>query len=667
MNAGGKLVMRKKGLLLVVVLALAFLSGLTIFVSDVHAASFGYDTIGTSSYDMPPNYIVGYRFTLSEVANITAMSAYLGVGSDGAGLRNWKMGIYNTSLSFQGETQTISGDNWGATSEWKTLNFSTPLSLAAADYFLCIFVGVRDYLFYYDAGTANYFGYKEQAFGSFPNPIVWDGTDNWKLSINASYVVTGGGDSTAPTYSDLSVSSTVAGASAQFNATFNDETDLTTTGSYIFSTNNTGSWINETAVIFTSTPQTVSVSKTLNSTVGLPIGYNWFFNDTAGNWNTTGIQTITLTDGDAPTFGAISADTTVAGASVSITCAISDNAAVSGFIASWNNTGSWANGTWTAGGSGSLTGTFNSTVSYVISVKFYANDTSDNWGVSSQQDFTLSGNTTLLLTLQVRDKDGSDIARVFSITGTLANGSSLSVNTDSSGQYSLSTINGTHTFAVVWGSMTVNASVSVSATENATVNLNTRIEYFASGSSYILWAITSTDLPSAASEPNDACKLSPVSFSAAPTLKVDVADWVRSTEPTYVNVGGYRFDKANWAFSSGVLTYTLGAATDTFIILEWGDAGGGSGGGSSSGPSTPGDSGEDSQDGQDVYVPLPERTPEPKPFVMPAEVTQAVIVAVAALAVVGLLGYVYQARKAQAEAKPSWSPKTKEAKRKWQD
>jgi hypothetical protein len=379
------------------------------------------------------------------------------------------------------------------------------------------------------------------------------------------------GDVTAPTYSSLSTSTTIAGASCQFNATFTDETALETDGQYQFGWNSSSSWTWDSAVNFTSTPQTVSVSKTLNLTAGLVIGYQWNFTDNAGNSNNTGIQTL-------PT-------------------------------------------------------------------------------------------TNIYLTLQVRDKDGTDIARVFSVTGTLANSSSLDVDTDATGAYSLATSVGSHTFSVWWGSHLVNASVSYSATANASVNLDTRIEYFASGSSYVLWAITSADLPSASAEPADACKLSPVSFSASPTLKVDVANWLRSTEPTYVNVGGYRFDKTNWAWddSAKQLTYTLGAGTDTFIIVEWGDSSGSSGSGSSSGPSTPGDSGDGSQDVPDTYVPLPERTPEPKPFVMPVEVTQAVIVSVAALAVVGLLGYVYQARKAQADAAPSWSPKGKEAKRKWQD
>mgnify|MGYP001609455999 FL=1 len=210
------------------------------------------------------------------------------------------------------------------------------------------------------------------------------------------------GDTTVPTYSSLSTSTTVAGASSQFNSTWTDETGLATTGGYIFGTNNTGTFTNETWTAFTTNPQTVSVSKTLNSTVGAVIQWQYWANDTSNNWNNTGTQTLTTTDGTNPTFGTITGNTTVSGVAVAYSVTISDNAAVSGFIASWNNTGSWANGTWTSGSSGSLTGTHNNTVGTIISVIFYANDTSDNWATSSTASFTLTADTyTVTLTSPV--------------------------------------------------------------------------------------------------------------------------------------------------------------------------------------------------------------------------------------------------------------------------
>lgn len=135
--------------------------------------------------------------------------------------------------------------------------------------------------------------------------IIWAGVDSVNyaglvaftdgVTVSTTYPTMptyGGGDSTAPTYSGLSTSTTVAGASCNFNATWTDETDLS---GYILSINNTGTWANETWTAFSTNPETVSVSKTLNSTATLVIGYNWYANDTSDNWNTTGIQTLTLT------------------------------------------------------------------------------------------------------------------------------------------------------------------------------------------------------------------------------------------------------------------------------------------------------------------------------------------------------------------------------------
>lgn len=107
--------------------------------------------------------------------------------------------------------------------------------------------------------------------------------------------VEAGGDSSAPTYSDISASTTGSGASATLSCYWNDETDLTTTGGYIFSTNNTSTWSNDTWTAFTATPQWANVSKTLATAVGQVVGYMWYANDTAGNWNNTGIQTLTVT------------------------------------------------------------------------------------------------------------------------------------------------------------------------------------------------------------------------------------------------------------------------------------------------------------------------------------------------------------------------------------
>jgi hypothetical protein len=100
-------------------------------------------------------------------------------------------------------------------------------------------------------------------------------------------------DTIAPTYSSLQTNSNIAGGTTSFSVVVNDEHILENNGYYIFSTNNTGTWVNDSAVNFTDTPQSVVINKTLNSTVGIKVGYRFYLYDNLGNKNDTGIQTIT--------------------------------------------------------------------------------------------------------------------------------------------------------------------------------------------------------------------------------------------------------------------------------------------------------------------------------------------------------------------------------------
>ena len=104
-----------------------------------------------------------------------------------------------------------------------------------------------------------------------------------------------GGDIIAPTYSLNQSNNTVNGSLTLFSILWNDKTALETAGQYIFSTNNTGTWVNDSAVNFTTTPNWANVTKVLNSTVGISIGYRWYATDNLQNANSTGIFTLTTT------------------------------------------------------------------------------------------------------------------------------------------------------------------------------------------------------------------------------------------------------------------------------------------------------------------------------------------------------------------------------------
>jgi hypothetical protein len=99
-------------------------------------------------------------------------------------------------------------------------------------------------------------------------------------------------DIAPPTYSDITASTSFAGKSCTLGVTWSDNVGL---GIFIFGCNFTGTWVNKTAAAFTSNPQRITVSATLSSAAGDKDDYEWWANDTSNNWNSTGVQSITVT------------------------------------------------------------------------------------------------------------------------------------------------------------------------------------------------------------------------------------------------------------------------------------------------------------------------------------------------------------------------------------
>lgn len=135
------------------------------------------------------------------------------------------------------------------------------------------------------------------ALDSSPPPSTfWVDTLSWGGVPTGIYVddliVTSFDD--PPTYSGLGYSSTYVGITNYLSVTVDDDVNLTVSGGYILATNNSGPWVNTSWVPFTSTPQTVSVQITNNETEYQKVGYQFFFNDTAGTWNYTDIEVFTL-------------------------------------------------------------------------------------------------------------------------------------------------------------------------------------------------------------------------------------------------------------------------------------------------------------------------------------------------------------------------------------
>ena|GEM_PF-6048566 len=115
---------------------------------------------------------------------------------------------------------------------------------------------------------------------------------------NAVYAIFVNYESTSQTlnYSDIGHDTTMAGAAINFRSTWRDVWGLS---HYVFSTNLTGVWQNDTAR-FTVNPQSVTVSKVLPARTGDTIMYRWYANNTANQWASTYMQQLTTTSEYTP-------------------------------------------------------------------------------------------------------------------------------------------------------------------------------------------------------------------------------------------------------------------------------------------------------------------------------------------------------------------------------
>jgi hypothetical protein len=90
-------------------------------------------------------------------------------------------------------------------------------------------------------------------------------------------------DLTPPTFSGNQTNETKAGEPCEFKLTWDDNKALHPYGRYIFSTNNSGRWVNATSYNFTSTPQTVSNVTILNNTETL-VKWKYYASDNSNKW-----------------------------------------------------------------------------------------------------------------------------------------------------------------------------------------------------------------------------------------------------------------------------------------------------------------------------------------------------------------------------------------------
>jgi hypothetical protein len=96
-----------------------------------------------------------------------------------------------------------------------------------------------------------------------------------------------------PSASNPSISSTIANENTVFSTFWTDNKSLSG-GGYIFSSNNSGLWVNSSWTPFNLNPGWGNFSLTLNSTVGITIGFREFANDSLGLWGDSRIYCTTI-------------------------------------------------------------------------------------------------------------------------------------------------------------------------------------------------------------------------------------------------------------------------------------------------------------------------------------------------------------------------------------
>lgn len=98
-----------------------------------------------------------------------------------------------------------------------------------------------------------------------------------------------------PTYSNPQASQTQASKSTDFSLDVNDDIALEPNGYYIFSTDNSGTWENESLKYFTTTPEIIVNTKDLNSIIGTTVHYTWYLVDNEGLTTSTEIYSLITT------------------------------------------------------------------------------------------------------------------------------------------------------------------------------------------------------------------------------------------------------------------------------------------------------------------------------------------------------------------------------------
>ena len=219
---------------------------------------------------------------------------------------------YTMEVEFTGSSDTQAWTQlvWTVDSSWTTGSVTVTLQLY--NYVLGAYPTSGDgYISYTSSATANIDEKKTQNITTNPTNFR-DASGNWKVKIKGvkttdtafncnldlvSFQVTYMAlDTTPPVWSNAGTNSTLAGQPTRFYVKWTDDVSLS---GFIFGTNNTGTWTNDTWTPMSGTINWSNVTKILNSAVSVVVRWRVWTNDTSNNWNSTGILSLTTTVGYA--------------------------------------------------------------------------------------------------------------------------------------------------------------------------------------------------------------------------------------------------------------------------------------------------------------------------------------------------------------------------------
>jgi len=314
----------------------------------------------------------------------------------------------------------------------------------------------------------------------------------------------------------------------KFNTSWTDNAGLS---AYIFSTNDTGSWVNQSAVTFSGTSNTSTQTYQVTASRNTVVGWRFYANDTTNNWNATSIQTFTVSD-KAPTSvtlnGPADAYTETSSNTITFNCSATDDYALANITLYGNFSGSWA-----SNGTNTVTGTSNTTTfSRTLANGGYI------WNCLATDDAAQTAFATSNRTITVNVDTTPPVISAVSATSITTNSATITWTTDES---SNSTVN--YGTSLSLGSSASNStavtshSVPLSSLSDATV-------YY--------YNVTSCDAS------GNCATSGPRNFTTTDGTAPKYSSLVTSpsSPATYSSGGNYQFN-ATWTDNYGVASVTL--------------------------------------------------------------------------------------------------------------